>query len=113
MEDHGATYLDGAIMGYPGDLGEGMQVLVAGPEIGFQDWAPLLSCIAGDLRHVGENIRAAKTLDMALLARFVGLKFCAMHGAHICESEGVDLMQLAGLLPEGDNAKTMIETVST
>jgi len=110
---HDTTYLDGAIMGYPGDLGEKMQVLVAGPQAAFQDWVPLLNCLAGDLRHVGDNIRAAKTLDMALLARFVGLKFCAMHGAHICESEGVDLMQLAGLLPDGDNAKTMIETVAT
>lgn len=108
-----ATYLDGAIMGYPGDLGQKMQVLVAGPQAAFHDCRALLGCLAGDLRHVGENIRAAKTLDMALLARFVGLKFCAMHGAHICESEGVDLLQLAELLPVGDNARAMIETVAS
>ena len=113
MTAQGAVYLDGAIMGYPGDLGDKMQVLVAGPKAAFHDCRALLGCLAGDLRHVGENIRAAKTLDMALLARFVGLKFCAMHGARICESEGVDLLQLAGLLPAGDNARTMIETVAT
>ena len=114
MQGKGVTYLDGAIMCYPGDLGnEGSQVLVAGPETAFADWKRLLSCIATDLRHVGENIRAAKTLDMALLSRFVGLKFAAMHGAHICESEGVSLLELASLLPEGDNARRMIETIES
>lgn len=111
---NGLTYLDGAIMCYPGDLGrEGSQVLVAGPETSFSDWKEELSCLANDLRYVGDNIRAAKTLDMALLSRFVGLKFSAMHGAHVCESEGVSLLELAGLLPEGDNAKHMIETIAS
>lgn len=112
MRGHGVTYLDGAIMCYPGDLGsDGSQLLVAGSEVSFTEWTGLLSCLAEDLRYVGGNIRAAKTLDMALLARFVGLKFSAMHGANICESEGVSLSELANLLPEGDNAKRMIETI--
>lgn len=35
---HGATYLDGAIMVYPGTIGTaGAQILVAGPETAFQD----------------------------------------------------------------------------
>ena len=114
MQEHDVTYLDGAIMCYPGDLGkEGSQVLISGPESEFKTWSALLSCLAQDLRYVGRNIRAAKTLDMALLARFAGLKFSAMHGAHICESEGVELTELAELLPDGDNARRMIETIAT
>lgn len=107
-------YLDGAILCYPADLGgEGSQVLVAGSKTDFANWKATLSCLAKDLRYVGDNVRAAKTLDMALLSRFVGLKFSAMHGAHICESEGVSLLELANLLPNGDNAKRMIETVAS
>jgi len=114
MRGHAVTYLDGAIMCYPGDLGsDSSQILVAGSQTSFAEWKGLLSCLAKDLRYVDGNVRAAKTLDMALLARFVGLKFSAMHGAHICESEGVSLSELANLLPEGDNAKRMIETIAS
>ncbi len=114
MRSNETSYMDGAIMCYPGDLGsEGSQILVAGPESAFADWKETLLCLAKDLRYVGKNIRAAKTLDMALLSRFVGLKFSAMHGARICESEDVSLLELANLLPEGDNAKRMIETIAS
>jgi 3-hydroxyisobutyrate dehydrogenase-like beta-hydroxyacid dehydrogenase len=114
MQAAQVDYLDGAIMCYPGDLGrDGSQVLVSGDEAQFERWKPLLSCLAKDLRFVGGNIRSAKTLDMALLSRFVGLKFSAMHGAHICESEGVSLNELANLLPENDNARRMIETAAS
>nr|WP_302477870.1 NAD(P)-binding domain-containing protein [Ruegeria arenilitoris] len=112
MQAAQVNYLDGAIMCYPGDLGrDGSQILVCGDETEFERWKTILSCLAEDLRFVGDNIRSAKTLDMALLSRFVGLKFSAMHGAHICESEGVSLIELANLLPETDNARRMIETI--
>ena len=95
MREFQADYLDGAIMCYPADLGgKGSQLLVAGPKADYEKWNATLSCLAQDLRYVGANVRAAKTLDMALLSRFVGLKFSAMHGAHICESEGVGLSEL-------------------
>jgi 3-hydroxyisobutyrate dehydrogenase-like beta-hydroxyacid dehydrogenase len=114
MQAADVSYLDGAIMCYPGDLGgAGSQVLVSGSDAQFKGWKSLLACLAEDLRFVGDNIRAAKTLDMALLSRFVGLKFCAMHGARICESEGVSLSEFASLLPEGDNARRMVETIAS
>ncbi len=114
MEDAQVDYLDGAIMCYPGDLGlDGSQVLVSGNEAQFERWKPALSHLATDLRFVGDNIRSAKALDMALLSRFVGLKFSALHGAHVCESEGVSLTELANLLPDGDNARRMIETIAS
>ncbi|MDU8945622.1 NAD(P)-dependent oxidoreductase [Ovoidimarina sediminis] len=114
MQAASVDYLDGAIMCYPGDLGgAGSQVLVSGHAALFKKWKSLLACLAEDLRFVGDNIRAAKTLDMALLSRFVGLKFSAMHGARICESEGVSLSEFAKLLPEGDNARRMVETIAS
>lgn len=114
MRDCQVSYLDGAIMCYPADLGgNGSQILVAGPKADFAKWSSILACLAEDLRYVGANVCAAKTLDMALLSRFVGLKFSAMHGAHICESEGVSLLELANLLPNGDNARRMIETIAS
>jgi 3-hydroxyisobutyrate dehydrogenase-like beta-hydroxyacid dehydrogenase len=111
---HGAQYLDAAIMCYPGDLGtDRAQVLVAGESTANDDAKPILSQLAHDLRYVGANARAAKTLDLALLTRLVGMKFCTMHGALICESEGVDLSHLADLLPDGENTQRMVETVAS
>jgi len=110
----GARYLDAAIMCYPGDLGtERSQILVAGEGPTLENTRSIFASLTDDLRYVGSNIRAAKTLDMALLTRLVGMKFCTMHGVRICESEGVDLAHFAGLLPEGENTQRMVETVAS
>ena len=112
FREHGATYLDGAIMVYPGTIGAAdAQILVAGPEAAFQNCRTILQCLAGDLRYLGPNVRAAATLDLALLSRLEGMVFGAIHGARICEAEGVSVEQLAALYPVGDRARTLTQAI--
>ncbi len=112
FREHGATYLDGAIMVYPGTIGTAeAQILVAGPEAAFQDCRAILQSLAGDLRYLGPNIRAAATLDLALLSRMAAIVYGTIHGAHLCEAEGISLADLAALLPVGDRAQTLVQVI--
>ena len=112
FREDGATYLDGAIMVYPDTIRTAdAQILVAGPEAAFQNCRTMFQCLAGDLRYLGPNIRAAATLDLALLSRLEGMVFGTIHGAHICEAEGVSLEQLAALYAEGNRARTLTQAI--
>ncbi len=100
IREHGGAYLDGAIMVNPGNVGAAdAQVLVAGPEDAYQQCLPFLQCLGGGLTYLGSNIRAAATLDLALLSYIEGMVCGVIHGAHICEAEGVSVEQYAALLP--------------
>jgi 3-hydroxyisobutyrate dehydrogenase-like beta-hydroxyacid dehydrogenase len=112
VREHGGTYLDGAIMSYPGNIGTAdAQILVAGPEEAFQHCQAFFQCLGGDLRYLGPNVRAAKTLNLALLSRSSGMVFGVIHGAHVCEAEGIALEQFAALLPAGDRAQTLVQVI--
>ena len=107
----GGRYLDGAIMVNPTDIGSaGAQILIAGPEDAFAASEPTLRRLAGDLRYLGPNVRAAATLDMALLSRIECMVVGVVHGALICEAEGVPLEQFAALLSPGVSL-THLETL--
>ena len=97
----GATYLDGAIMVNPASIGgDDAQILVAGPEETYEQCQGLLNSLGGGLRYLGPNVRAAATLDLALLSYIECAIFGTINGVSICESEGVSLEQFADLLPE-------------
>jgi 3-hydroxyisobutyrate dehydrogenase-like beta-hydroxyacid dehydrogenase len=108
LQDYGVDYIDGAIMGGPGDIDAGIaQILFAGPEASFQRCRQLLECLGSDLRYVGGNIGAPATLDLAWLSQRHGLFLGVAHGARLCESENVGLDLYASLFPEGDRARSM------
>ena len=109
----GASYLDGAILCWPGNIGtpSGL-ILVAGQEAVFEGCRTDLQHLAGDLRYLGANIGAASTLDLAFLSRLVGVIFGAIHGAHVCESEGVPVSEFTKLLPANDRAVPLTQTIS-
>lgn len=110
----GARYLDGAIMVYPADIGtDAAQILVSGPKDEFDAWEPALRLLSEDLRYVGAAASAAATLDMALLSRLFGLKFGAIYGAHMCESQGVDVAHYAALMRDGDPAKVAANVIAS
>lgn len=99
-------------MVYPDTVGTAEAlILVAGPEAAFQDCRPLLQSLAGDLRYLGPNIRAAAALDLALLSRLMGIVFGTVHGAHLCEAEGIPVAHLAALLPAGDRGRTIAQVI--
>jgi len=109
----GAAYLDGAILCWPGNIGtpSGL-ILVGGQRPAFEDCRVDLQYLAGDLRYLGANIGAASTLDLAWLSRLMGVIFGAIHGAHVCESEGVPVSQLTALFPDNDRAVPLTQTIA-
>jgi 3-hydroxyisobutyrate dehydrogenase-like beta-hydroxyacid dehydrogenase len=113
FSDHGASYMDGAILCWPGNIGTATgQIVVAGPEPVFADCRADLQHLAGDLRYLGSNIGAASTLDLAFLSRLVGVIFGSIHGALVCESEGVPVSEFTALLPANDRAVPLTQTIN-
>jgi 3-hydroxyisobutyrate dehydrogenase-like beta-hydroxyacid dehydrogenase len=108
-----ATYLDGAILCYPGNIGtpDGL-ILVAGPESVFQDCRTDLEGLVGDLRYLGSNIRAPSTLDLAFLSRLMGIVFGSIHGALVCQAEGVAVAEFTRLLPANDRAVPLTQAIN-
>lgn len=92
-KQHGVAYLDGAIMGYPKDIGTSKgTILYAGSQTTFEVTQSVLRSLGGNALFVGENIGNASTLDGSLVGSFVaGTVLAFLHGAAICEAEGVPL----------------------
>jgi 3-hydroxyisobutyrate dehydrogenase-like beta-hydroxyacid dehydrogenase len=109
----GAGYLDGTIMCWPGNIGtSSSRIAVAGAEPVFSDCRTDLEILAGDMRYLGENVRAAATLELAFLSRLLGIIFGSIHGALVCEAEGVPLSEFTSILPEGDRAIPLIQAIN-
>lgn len=112
FETWGAGYIDGTIMCWPGNIGTPTgRIAVAGPEAVFAECKSDLQVLAGDLRYMGPNIRAAATLELAFLSRLLGIIFGSIHGALACEAEGVPVSEFTAILPPGDRAIPLIETI--
>lgn len=111
---HGGKFLAATIMGYPVSIGKTeAQFLVSGPEDIFQDYEHYLKFLGGDIRYLGTNIGAAAALNLAIIGRFVGNTISIIHGANVCESEGVTLDQYSNMYPEGDRARSLIKSIRT
>ncbi len=114
MEDRGTAYIDGAILAGPDNLGTaGAQILFAGPAATFAQVEPLVRSLCGNIRYLGENIGAAATLDLAWLSRHFGMILGVAHGARLCESEDVGVDLYATIIPEGEYARELAETIHT
>jgi 3-hydroxyisobutyrate dehydrogenase-like beta-hydroxyacid dehydrogenase len=113
FNDHGTSYLDGAILCWPGNIGTPSgQIAVAGPDSVFANCQADLQHLAGDLRYLGTNIRAPATLDLAFLSRTVGIIFGSIHGALVCEAEGVPVSEFTAILPAGDRAVPLTQAIN-
>ena len=96
----GAEYLDGAILAYPDQIGSAEAViLVAGPEATFRRCEGLLRSLGG-IQHVGEPVGAASALDCAALSFVFGALLGALHGARVCEVEGLRVDEFGSMLAE-------------
>ena len=96
----GARYLDGAILCGPNQIGtKGGEVLISGDALAWQAAGPLLTCLAGKVRNVGEGVGDAAALDLAWLTmsyvQFIGVA----HAARICRAQGIDLQAFIDLFP--------------
>jgi 3-hydroxyisobutyrate dehydrogenase-like beta-hydroxyacid dehydrogenase len=114
FNDHGASYLDGAILGGPNSIGtSAAQILFAGSKAAFEQVEPLMACLAGNIRYVGENVRSAAALDLAWLCQRFGLFLGLAHGAYLCESEDVSVGLYATMFPQDDRAHIFAEVIES
>jgi 3-hydroxyisobutyrate dehydrogenase-like beta-hydroxyacid dehydrogenase len=108
----GGGYLDGAILGGPRSIGtQNAHILVAGAEATCEQCEPLLTCLGGNLRYLGENVGAASALDLAWLCERYGMFLGVVHGARLCESEQVSVDLYASLFPAGDRARRVAQII--
>jgi 3-hydroxyisobutyrate dehydrogenase-like beta-hydroxyacid dehydrogenase len=92
---HGIEYLDGAIMCFPDQIATPeAAILVAGAESAFRKAEPLLRILGGGVTYVGDRAGAASSLDCAILSYALGALLGAIHGARICEAEGLPVDEL-------------------
>jgi 3-hydroxyisobutyrate dehydrogenase-like beta-hydroxyacid dehydrogenase len=74
-KQHGASYLDGAIIAVPSQIGRpDTTFFVSGSSATFAQGEPLLRVLAGGLQHMGEDVGAAAAWDLAVLSHYFGGK---------------------------------------
>lgn len=114
---HGLGYLDAAILSYPSGVGSAAAIVFyAGDESLWERYRATLALPGGLTRYVGETIGHAATLDCAALEYYYGATLAMLHGAALCESEGLPLAEyffivkkLGALLSAtADSAREMI-----
>jgi len=109
---HGADYLDGTIMAYPEYLGQpDTQIMAAGKQAVFECCKPLLGCLGGDLRYLGPHVGAVAAVTCAILIKYLGQVAGAVHGARLCESEGVGIDLFASLLNKDDRVQPVLKVI--
>lgn len=113
VRERGGAYLDGAIMEYPSAIGsETALILISGPRAAFDRAQSCLKSLAGRLRYLGENIASAAALDVALLTKTLGLMVGVIHGARICEAEGVGVATFASTLPPAEDSRSFADLIA-
>ena len=112
MAERGAGYLDGAIKRRPKIIATPTGVILLAGAKAAHAWArPVLDCLVGDLRYLGENVAAAAVLDLAWQSVRYGLFLGAAHGARLCEAEGVGVDDLAALLTDVAPARRVVQAI--
>lgn len=86
----GISYLDGAILGYPIDIGKPQgTVLYSGAEELFNRVKPVLLAFGDNAMFVGKEIGHAAALDVSALAFALGAQFGFLQGFAVYETENL------------------------
>jgi 3-hydroxyisobutyrate dehydrogenase-like beta-hydroxyacid dehydrogenase len=114
MNAHDVSYLDGAILGGPDDIGTASgHILLSGDEEAYQKAGPLLDCLGGKVRYLGTNPRAATVLDLAWLCESYGRFLATTHAALLCESEDVSVSDFANLFEKDSTTHYHASTIDS
>lgn len=112
LKTGGVDYIDGAILAPPAAIGAANAlILFGGPKLTYERCAPLVECLGGNIRYLGENIGAPAALDLAWLCQRLGLFLGLAHGALLCETENVGIDLYASMFPEGDRARAFAQVI--
>ncbi|MCV2864668.1 NAD(P)-dependent oxidoreductase [Albidovulum sediminicola] len=108
----GASYLDGAILCGPAAIGTSDgQLLICGKEEAYARARDLIGCLGDGVQYLGENVRAASTLDLAWLSTRFGKFMGMIHAANLCRSQDVDLSQFMALFPDDAQIQHHVGTI--
>jgi 3-hydroxyisobutyrate dehydrogenase-like beta-hydroxyacid dehydrogenase len=101
FEGTGVSYLDGAIMVTPSQIGTSeAMILIAGDADVYAKHEQLLKCLAAQTLHVGIKVSLAAAWDLALLSYFFSALIGLTHAARIAEHEGIDLGELGAAVKD-------------
>ena len=102
---HGVQVLVGALLPFPEGIGRpDARILFSGPGALYQSCKPVLDCLGGDPRHVGDEVGAAAVLNMALLTHELCSYLGVWQGTMVCRAEGIGVDAFASILLPGDLA---------
>jgi 3-hydroxyisobutyrate dehydrogenase-like beta-hydroxyacid dehydrogenase len=97
----GADYLDGAILATPTQVGRpDTPLFLSGSETALARADAALNAIAGTRIYLGDAVGHAAAWDLATLSCLFGALLGFVHGARICETEGLAVGDL-GVRPAG------------
>ena len=95
----GAEYLDGAIMAFPGQMGNDQAfIIVSGDRKTYEKVELILKLLAPATRYVGDDPSSADLLDHALLSVMLGAFVGVVSGTALCEAGGMSLTDYRELL---------------
>lgn len=119
-EENSISYVDGTIPAYPKDIGQPhCAIFYSGKKESFEAAMSTLKCFGGHPLFVGADVGASAVLDMALVGSVAaGAMLAFLHGAAICQSEGICLntylsIALEHVMPRlvRDNMEISIEMI--
>lgn len=117
-QERGISYLDGAILAWPSQIGgERTVILYAGEEENLRRQEELLRELGGGLTWLDEEVGAAAALFAAVLAYLAMAWIGFGHGARIAEAEKLDVKMFGNVIASiapilGDDARHMGEMIA-
>jgi 3-hydroxyisobutyrate dehydrogenase-like beta-hydroxyacid dehydrogenase len=103
----GGLYLDGEILEGPSNIGtKEAMLVVAGSQDAWRVSEPVVMCLGGDSRYLGENVAEPIALSAAAILPMLGGIMGMIQGIQIVEKEGMDVGKcvdiIADLFESGD-----------
>jgi 3-hydroxyisobutyrate dehydrogenase-like beta-hydroxyacid dehydrogenase len=97
----GGLYLDGEILVYPSDIGTKETILVvAGSQDAWRVSEPVVMCLGGGSRYLGENVAEPTALNAAVILPMLGAIMGMIQGIQIIEKEGMDVGEYVDLIAD-------------
>jgi 3-hydroxyisobutyrate dehydrogenase-like beta-hydroxyacid dehydrogenase len=107
-----AEYLDGTIMAYPEHLGQAdTRIMASCKQPVFDRCKSFLEHLGGNICYLGPNVGAVAAVTCAILVKYLGQVAGAVHGARLCESEGVGIDLFASMLPKEDRIQPVLQII--
>lgn len=97
----GASYLDGAIVASPPQMGStGATIFASGSTSAWGQSEILLQNLAGNISYHGEQVSAAASIDLAFLAYLFGSYLGFFHAARILESDDLSVSDFGTMIAQ-------------